>query len=657
LFVKGRNWIPAAGSAALLLLIACGGGGGGGGSAGGPTTGASASAGSTGTTAGSNAAAIQALEFKYIALTPRSVPANRAAYVASALKIPGVKEAGWSPQGDNFYAIFTDGTPYAMLDNLKPLPTPIASGTPLVETSATAIPSQKKAVVIFSLGDAFGDPTIKLEQMLKDAKYSVTPSIGTLSFLMSDVTGVGYFYWHTHSGFAHPEAAEPFALVSTGSDVTPESEASALIKQLKADKMIATTSVIQDRIKNPIDENKNGKIDEEEQFVHKGMYAITPKFVRTYFKFGPSSSVMQDSCTSADVLMQSAYQDAGAKIFFGWDKVTQDNNRMVVLTDRLLGANVMEPKETPPQRPFEWTPVLDWMHSKNLDSDGGASHITVTQSGDGGLLAPSISSLIISEALYANSPSKINIFGMFGPRNDGLYKREVFVNGQSLNITGGTDTMIEADMPNTGPGVAGDCQVKVAERVSNIVPITLWEIKFKFNFDGPASARYDVDLTYKLRLDIHRPRELPGGELKGDVRHFLCMNQGTATFTSSGTYSDGCTHNWSGSGSTGPPPGPGTPYYMALFGEVDVKNRKFVTFIPIATFSTPVTDNFVCPKGNGKSVLPPSVATSAPIVPTIAEGTYAIVAGQGTLTTALGVGTLKWETTMPQFPPTDKTKS
>lgn len=647
-------------AAGLAILIGCGGSSGGGGGS------------STGVTSGSTAGgsfetrltAVTALTAKYQQLAPRSNPAQRPAMVAYAQSLSGIESAGWTDieHGDNFYAILKDGTPYAMLDNRPILNAPALSPISTNPTRAAKIvPLATSARVIHSLGGGYTNNTAIMSSLLTEAGYSPQAMTGTLTELANSIKGVGYFYWGTHSGWI----GEPqFPIISTNTKFSEAMDGTPFVKDLYAKKLITLCGGGEELIPNPVDTNKNGKIDEEEKVKKVNLYAIRPEFIKAYFKFSPNSVVLQDSCTSADAAFRNVFLAAGASVYVGWDKITSSTTQMALLTDRMMGGNRLPPLDTPPDRPFDLENVMAWMLSKGLATDTlGAKMNAVRLTGtDGGILSPSIQSIQINEGHMLGKPSTVVITGIFGPKNDALYKREVLVSGQPLKVVDGNDTSITAEIPNTGVASAGPCVVIIAQRKSNEIPISLFSINMTYTLIGTGTFKVVDTINYKLRLDLHRNRAGVAATPGGDIAYFFGRSDSKASFVASGTGTyDGCTHSITGTG-TVTPGLLGNPVTIELVGEFDRATGTFPSFQPLVFFDPNLGSvTTTCPGGGGPGTEPGGIPSmvgydTEPKV-LLDDITYAILPGQTTWVTGFGIGTLKWNLSIPQYAPKETTKA
>lgn len=581
--------------------------------------------------------------------------------------MPLIESAGWTDaaHGDNFYAILKDGSPYTILDNLG-LPTePPLAPIAFSPTRATKIvPASTQARLLFSLGDAFNNNVPVLQSLLTPAGYKTATGTGHLEELTTQIQGDGYFYWMTHSGWLTDKGVQ-LPIIATSDLYTKLAHDSNFIRDLYDQGMLTVTSVTNNKRAIPVDLNSDGKITVEEELDYNLVYAIRPAFIKKYFKFAANSVIMQESCTSADPAFRDAYIFAKAGAYVGWSSVTRPGRSMPILTDRLLGGNVLKPLDTPPERPFDIVGVMAWMQAKGYDLDEeGDSQLRagIASGSNAGILAPSIQSMQINELYLIGKPSLLVISGIFGPRDDTKYKREVLVNGIPLKIVDGNDTSITAEIPETGNASAGPVVVVIGGRISNEVPISLYTLKMNYTFLSAGTMKVVDTITYKIRLDVHQNRGTIDTDPSGDVAFFFGRSDSIASFIASGTgVIDGCTHTWAGSG-TITTAILGNPFTINLTGEYDRATGKFPSFQPLVLFKeTDGTLTVQCPPAppttSPGGILNPVAYDEEPKVE-IDLDTYAIQPGSVNYTTnPIGTGTLSWQLCAPQYPPTDKTKA
>lgn len=534
------------------------------------------------------------------------------------------------------------------------------------------MPVSPHARLLFSLGNAFDDNRPALQPMLEKAGYKVTSALGTLESLSKDIVGDGYFYWASHSGWLEikgdcsatsTSCTQPVWIIATATEWSAAADATDFIKDLRKNHLISLAGASWDRVPNPVDTNKNGKIDEEERVTHKTVYAIRPEFVSTRFKFSDSSTILQDGCTSAAKPFSDAYFAANAGMYLGWDKVTFMGPKMALFTDRLLGSNTVPPVEDPPERPFSQRKVIDWMRAKGLDGSGSGSKLQVAinpgnagPEAEPGILAPSIQFMSVDDGLFQGDPGTLTLSGEFGQRDDGKYKREVFLAGKSLHIQdGGDNWTIIADLKDGDPA-GGPVVAIIGGRISNEVPLSLYDIHMTYEFVGADSLRISQNVHYKVRMDVHRSREDVGVPPVGRLEPFRSRKDSSAFFTASGTANVAtCQFTWSGSGPIVVPTVPAGSGLL-LGGVVDLATGTFPAFMPTSE-GGPVTEVVTCPPGSSTtSTLQASIRFDNNPVATMNMSTYALMAGSATYTNARGNGTLNWYDSLPLYPPTATTK-
>lgn len=641
--------------AVLALLAGCGGGGGGG------------STGGSGGISGElmdpqvRDAALTSLFAEYKRLAVRAHPERRQQFIDFVLANSAFKEAGWSEDGDNFWATFQDGVPFAMLDNEPP--SEEGPSLSLPSRTRAAVPKSKTAHVYFSKGNAFVDDTVAIEQMLDEAGYDAKKSSGQLQELMNDITSDGYFYWSTHSGFFEPKTGKG-PIITTLTVATPQLEAQEPYKSMIKNGFLAIAGATTDWKTNPTDDNGDGTIDIDEKLVMLRVFSITPKFVETYLQFDENSVVVMQSCTSADKQFADAFVKGGAHVYLGWDAVVVGGHQMTIFTDRIIGANVMQPLADPPIRPFDANAVLAWMKSKGLDYDGYQAHLAlVLKTGTkGGLLAPSIDRIEIDEGDFKNDPNVMTIYGEFGPKDETNYKRELFIAGQPITITGGDSTTITANIPTSGLGSSGNVIVKVGGRSSNVVPITAWDIFLTNKHDDAyrGTAKIQINFHLKFRGDVHKSRLSIDGEPGGSIVTMEAKSDSTATWSASGITESEDVLGGSGTVEAGVANSFGSRTITALL-RVNPKTAQVVgaTAYLVGPIYTVTNDDEVLEQlvqsifGDGEG-LPNLPFAFQPGTYTVQGSTFNGTFGEG------DSGIIfenSWSTAQPTFPPTEDTES
>lgn len=284
-------------------------------------------------------------------------------------------------------------------------------------------------------------------------------------------------------------------------------------------------------------------------------YAITPKFVRKYISFAPNSFVFFNACLSDDADFRQACIDKGASLYAGWSNYADPTSALKTaryLYDRLLGVNKAMPRENPPQRPFEWGLYFTDMAAKGLDKASTAEHglceLKMTQTnGDFSFLAPSIVAVSAFQM-----EKEIHIGGRFG--SDPGLAVEITLGGRQLQIKRWRHDNVICEAPMQGAGSAGDLQVKIRGRKSNVFQITEWRGEFNYVLTGRGTQRVEVTLQLNFRSSLNRYRlEAGKAPVIGSMRLATLLESSGATYFASGSYTSpgGSSETWSGGGSIG----------------------------------------------------------------------------------------------------------
>ena len=233
----------------------------------------------------------------------------------------------------------------------------------------------------------------------------------------------------------------------------------------------------------------------------------------------------------------------------GWDHpaVVADMDRAAkYLVDRLTGANVLDsqqdPKEDPPQRPFDLASVTAAMLGRGMTvskASSGPSTLTYLYNGDDKtyLLAPSIASV-------ATGDSKMVLTGIFGPSDPTNAKITVGGADCAINADRWTRTTAECKVDDTA---MGEVVVTVSDHESNHVKLTSWRGNLTYTFlSSPPGLSLVWTLAMHLRGDIHDYREKPG---QAPVQHATILelvadSKGTVAVDGIATDPSGNTADW-----------------------------------------------------------------------------------------------------------------
>ncbi len=249
-----------------------------------------------------------------------------------------------------------------------------------------------------------------------------------------------------------------------------------------------------------------------------------------------------------------------------------------------------------PQRPFTYPSVVNTEYPSH---DLGAEtfclgpddcfytslDFTAATSGSGfGLLAPSISNMVMNEGEEAGKPGQLTIYGIFGtdPWPDGSVQVggtiemkngiPVVTGGKSVNIESWDPGQIVVDLPLSENGSAGNVQVIARQHVSNVAQLTEWRSQmdqFSFTISGPGSLLQQQNFAFHLRADIRKWRKvIHQAPIEPDNVPIASASDSEATVISSGSYpaKSGDTYKWKGS-----------PKLVNFFGAPAGSNTFFLT--------------------------------------------------------------------------------
>ncbi len=522
--------------------------------------------------------------------------------------LPEFDTAAVNSEVANVWALFTDSVLFMFVNNRGPSAVS-AAGAPAPGDDAQAdqsfvpvnprqkpssssagsraageeLPLSVQARLIETLGSHFAPATSTIRTMLTANGYlTATPTSGTVGGLKL-VGGDGVLYYDGHGGAGYFNTAMTDSAYGlwTSTEVTqanlPSYSADFTARRLCL--MCQTVDIIgTDTLRE----------------LH---YGITPKFVTWYWHdFGQNAMVFIDACGGGGAFaapFRNAIIAKKASVYFGWTKPVYSDAASLVakfMFDRLMGANVAAPKESPPQRPFSYVDVYGDLANRGLtvhpSTDGATTTFTYFNgTGTFGLLAPSISFMSVQEELG----EQLYINGIFGsdPGADG----RVMVGGTPLIVTSWLPTEIHCDLPRDGGGSEGPVTVEVSGdygglsplvyRKSNVVNLTSWRIPFHYeHHEGGANIL--VDMNLHIRADIHAHREViheAPVNLVGVPFHHALDSYGSfaASGSATGCETDGCciTSTWSGGGEMPVPENAtGATTFLAI-GGIDPAHHTF----------------------------------------------------------------------------------
>jgi len=543
-------------------------------------------------------AAMEAVSAYRETLDPSDGPALAQSLATYLGTRPEFEASGVSDTGDA-WGRFTDGRLAILICTDDPADDVAAEAAGVgARAQRSGVPANKPVRILRSMGTAFPDCTANLLSWLGQAGYTNAGGTATIASLKG-TSGDGVFYLHGHGGAGTVRAgAAPAYALWTLDDYTVANEAA-----FAAD--LGTGAVCY----------MLARQDKDQPAVWH--YAITDKFVTQYMSFGKNSFVLIHGCngnSASAASFKAACLKKGASLYAGWTDVVMSNDsarasRFVI--DRMLGANLYSPKESPKQRPFDYQTVWADLTSRGWDTSNAPGHGTAkftfsTSSGsDCGILAPSIEFITLYEApFYDTAKTKMEIAGLFGD-DPGESKRTVTVGGTKVDVTEWAADMVTCDIPNFGQGSVGDVIVEVAGHKSNKVPISEWTIPFAYTRTWYGSLTDTFNFRVHLRADVHKFREQPGkAPISPSAVEVKSMADSDGDWTSGGSgHLDNDGHaasiTWSGSGVlTGTDPW-STAGSVGAWGWVDVQSMTL--YLWFWTLSDQKQVDMVYPDGSTSS--------------------------------------------------------
>lgn len=433
--------------------------------------------------------------------------------LAWLLQKPVFQSAGFLPETNTVYAVFTDGRVVLFVDTPKTNDPPGGGRlhTDTDDDSRTEksgrmqeLPKGNKVSLFNGMGKYFGDNTLAIEKIFNASKtkYHVERKVASVANLKS-VSGDGVFYLYTHGG----AGAIP--------NPPPKKDSTYVMSLWTTD---AVTGANEKLFKTELDEKKLAYMfstfDTDKPVSH---YGITGEFVKAYMTFAENSIIYVDACNSnrtiatgvafTNLVMDKAVNKMAT--YIGWTFETNEymaTQASQFIFDRLLGANTTGsgstsiPKEDPVQRPFDLDRIFSDLRRRGFDiCANGATLKHNTRANDEILLTPNIEKMEIDE--YT---STLIIYGNFGSE-----RGKVTVGGKEItSVSDWTPTTIICTIPETGDGSAGEVIVSVHDNPSNPVPLTAWDIKLNYATDDNG-LRLEGVINLRIRSDIHPTRTAP----------------------------------------------------------------------------------------------------------------------------------------------------
>ncbi len=452
---------------------------------------------------------------------------------------------------------FTDGRLFVFANNFSAPDTGAPPGIPGSAMFRPAfssfaqvsnLPQNSDARLLNSLGSAFdytgfgltgfSETITDLAAWFNSAGYTPVSGASAAVNALKSVAGDGVFYWSAHGAFGKDRPGNKVYGVWTSTERDTSWEF-VYKKDLDDGNLIYFSAP----------HEKGSLLGKDVSKIH---YAITAKFVTQYMSFGQNSVVFINACSSFDQAFRDACKTKGAGMYIGWTAPTNPHDAVKSARfyfDRMLGTNMQDPVENPPQRPFDHHLIVEDMYYKGLDVSGTAEYGPAAlyydeSAGDVDLLAPSILQAYIFPIPGDND---FYIDGLFGdnPAGGGT----VLVGGSPLTIKLWQPTKITCSRPTTG----GDLVVRVRGRQSNAIQLTQWSVTIDYTVTGPGTLKRNIVMNVDLISDIHSFRLRPAvPPIFFNPRYTHTLGTSSCTYECSGEYRDEeneLIEAWSGSGS------------------------------------------------------------------------------------------------------------
>ncbi len=545
---------------------------------------------------------------------PRDTRIQRiAAYLKTRneLASSGVNDAG-------IWAVYPDGVPLMILDNRQPdqLPPGVKSvGNPRVSRGAE-LPTPLRARLINAMGSAFVNEVPIVSPFLTANGYSVVTDPGTVDSLRG-LAGDGVFYMSSHGGICQIPVFDANGVLQrdgTGKPLlTPSfgiwtstkfdpANPNQYLADLRAGRLGLGSALA----------NTVAGVNQNEMH-----YWITPAWVSSQMAFGLNSLVWFSACQSDSAASAAFVQACLAKkagLYVGWTNFVSSAACVVAgrfIFDRLLGSNTSNPKENPPQRPFDYENVWQELHKQGLDTHpssgpGGATTIAFSAPAGAafGLLAPTIEYALVDE-----SKDQAILKGTFGTPDPS--QRAVLIGGLEATVQSWAKDKIVCDLPRTGTGSSGDVVVYVRAHKSNVRRITEWDIHLRYHWSLKDTPPLAVDGAFKARFraDVGDYRETPGVAPKKPIRSARLTSDSGGPMEASGSHSDGdCTTTWSDQvqvqGTWG---NPNATYILVCALRVDTDTKQGAIGIALGSLAPKwFTQTIACPNGTQTAPLAPA---------------------------------------------------
>lgn len=467
--------------------------------------------------------------------------------------------------GDGVWAITTDGIPLSFWNNRLADPPAVEDPFAFPALARTEVPGNTTARFAVTVGAGFRQSAPALARMVAAKGYRPVADNASLSSLKGS-RNESIFFYNTHGG--------DFFIPLFGADGNPLRGTNNLIRY-EIHYGLWTGQKIDPNLTDPNYRHQEFLADLRakrlaiayapafyitgtggfQSAVNEWRFGITAEWVKHYMRFPLENhaSVWLGACLSGSpeaAAMRAAFLSVGADMVSGWtDNVHGDAVYVATafVWDRLLGANIFQPPATP-QRPFDYDEVWTELRSKGLhthptrDRTGTATVTDIIyqgKPGEGtfGLFAPSIAYVLVDER-----ENKAVLHGIFGkPPAD---KQKVTIGGSEASVHSWEPRKIVCALAQEGAGSAGDVQVEVDGRKSNVRQISRWTVTgtYKYRGDNP-QHQVEGSVRVIFRADIGEYRVRPGNVFVRPTRYAEAAQKSKILLKATGVVREPCGDN------------------------------------------------------------------------------------------------------------------
>lgn len=490
--------------------------------------------------------------------------AQRQALAEYARTLPDVAYA--SPSVDGVVGLFYDAQPFIVLNNVTAGEGRSSSST-LRQPDGRApfnLPSGKTARLLNGFPPDWPDkdPGPELDAILSKKGYVPLSGAGTIDNFKT-VSGEAVLHIRTHGGGGEVLDADGKPVQDVDASGKPKVDASG--KPVLATLFGLWTTDLADaatiaKYKDDVGARRLVRMYEvtypcKFDFCTKRDWhlGITVDFIAKHWgALARGAYIHVSACSTAgsglgnQVLVDTIMNKSSGAVYVGWNNpaLVADMDRVATyFIDRLTGANVLDtlvdPKEDPPQRPFDLKSVGDAAGKRKMLSSKGAALQVIPDTGvnvDEFVLAPSIATVESWDR-----EGELHLKGLFG---DDDSKAKITVGSSSCAIK--KPWSRKHVMCTLDRSASGEVLVTVDNRESNRVKLSSWRGKLTYQVDSTTPGLSQVwTLDLHLRGDVGDYRDQAGEKPVAHKKIITMAKDSKASVVASGSATDSdCTIAW-----------------------------------------------------------------------------------------------------------------